>query len=248
MSGCYGYGEGRGRRPAPGKAGKMKILVIEDDQPIAAIIRLGLEGARYTVETAEDGETGLRMAQEGRYSLIILDLMLPRMDGWSLCRALRDRKIGTPILMLTARDGVDERVRGLELGADDYLAKPFHFAELLARVQALTRRDQVHKGRMIRIGDLEIDTTLARVRRAGQEVTLSRREYALLEALAANEGKVLSWSSLADRAIEDGEPGDNVDGVVEMLRWKIDEGREPELITPIGSIGYVLQGPETPGR
>src|SRR5919109_1424127 len=143
----------------------MRILVIEDEPAMAAILQEGLEEARFVVETALDGEEGLRRAIEGDYSLLILDLMLPGRDGLSICRELRERRRTLPILMLTARDAVRDRVRGLEMGADDYLPKPFAFPELLARVQALLRRDRIHKGRTFRISDLEIDTGLERVTR-----------------------------------------------------------------------------------
>src|SRR5262245_43108740 len=146
----------------------MRILLIEDDEVIAERVKAGLEKARYAVEVAPDGETGLEMAQNGPYALLILDLMLPRRDGWSVCEALRRGRDPVPILMLTARDGVEERIRGLEIGADDYLPKPFDFNELLARVRALLRRDKLHKSRVIRIADLEIDTSARRVRRGGR--------------------------------------------------------------------------------
>src|SRR5919198_565395 len=145
----------------------MKILLIEDEPGIAAVIKQGLEEAHYTVEVAEDGSTGLDMALHGAYSLIILDLMLPGIDGWQVCQRLRTRRNPVPILMLTARSTLDDRVRGLEMGADDYLPKPFAFRELKARVQALLRRDRVHKGRILSIADLEIDTGIQRVTRAG---------------------------------------------------------------------------------
>src|SRR5437879_1095332 len=144
----------------------MKILLIEDEAAIAKVVRRGLEQARYVVEVAGDGAQGLERALEGGYGLIILDLMLPGMDGLRICEELRSHRCLTPILMLTARAGVPDRVQGLEVGADDYLTKPFDFAELLARVQALLRRDKIHRARVIRIADLEIDTGLRRVLRA----------------------------------------------------------------------------------
>src|ERR1051325_4109850 len=168
----------------------MKILVIEDESEIADVIRRGLEEARYSVEVAEDGETGLGLALEEPYSLIILDLMLPGLDGWQICHRLLARRSTVPILMLTARDAVDDRVRGLEMGADDYLPKPFVFRELKARVLALLLRDRIHKEKTLQIADMEIDTEAQRVTRAGQEIVLTQREYRLLEALATREGHV----------------------------------------------------------
>jgi DNA-binding response OmpR family regulator len=223
----------------------MKILLIEDNQPIAAVIRLGLRGARYSVDVAEDGVTGLEMALSERYSLVILDVMLPGMDGWSVCAALRERRNAIPILMLTARDAPEDRVRGLDLGADDYLPKPFHFPELLARVHALVRRNQVHRERVIRIEDLEIDTTTGRAARAGRDIPLNNREYALLEALAANEGRVLSCRSLGEwLPDEEGEEGAGMlQTDVEALRQKIDDAHDVKLISTVGGVGYLLEGP-----
>jgi DNA-binding response OmpR family regulator len=223
----------------------MRILLIEDDAPIATVIRRGLEEARFSVDTAHDGNSGLQKALIEPYALIILDLMLPGRDGWSICETLRGRRMTTPILMLTARDAVDDRVRGLELGADDYLPKPFAFPELLARVRALVRRDRVHKGRVIRVADLEIDTSGAVVRRAGQEVTLTRREYTLLEALAANEGRVLTRETILDRVWEDAESYSNtVDVHIGTLRKKIDAGHAQKLIHTVHGTGYMLRRPE----
>ena len=170
----------------------MKILVVEDDPAIARMLRRGLTQAEYQVDLAEDGASGLALAGESLYSLIILDVMLPIKDGWQVCEDLRESGSRVPILMLTARDGVGDRIRGLDLGADDYLPKPFDFGELLARVRALLRRDRVHRTRLIRVGDLVIDTAQHKVTRAGQEIGLSHREYDLLEALASNESRVLS--------------------------------------------------------
>jgi len=223
----------------------MKILLIEDDYPIASLIRLGLKGAHYTVDIAEDGPTGLQMALEGGYALIILDVMLPGQDGWSICGTLRERRNTTPILMLTARDSPEDRVRGLELGADDYLAKPFHFPEFLARVQALLRRNEVQKARVIRVADLEIDTTLGRASRAGRSVPLSRREHVLLEALAAREGEALSLEHLGARLQEhDEETGADLPAEIEALRRKIDGPSDTALISTVDGVGYLLRAPE----
>lgn len=226
----------------------MKILLVEDEKPIALVVKRGLEEARFNVKVAEDGEDGLRLALEESWSLIILDLMLPGRDGWSICRELRSRRITTPILMLTARDAVDDRVKGLELGADDYLPKPFDFKELVARVRALIRRDRVHKGRSIVIGDLEIDTNAGRVWRAGKEITLTRREFSLLEALAANEGRVLTREIIQERVWMDSESYSNtVDVHIGLLRKKIDAGHPVRLIHTVHGLGYSLRTPDGPG-
>ena len=222
----------------------MKILLIEDEEAIAAVVKKGLERAQYQVTVAPDGVAGLEMATEELYSLIVLDLMLPRLDGWGVCRALRERGDPIPILMLTARDAVEDRVIGLSMGADDYLPKPFAFAELLARVQALLRRDRKHKGRRIVIEDLEVDTQLRRVRRAGQEVELSPREYALLEALATHEGQVLTREVILERVWLDEESYSNtVDVCVGTLRKKIDAGHPVKLIQTVHRVGYTLRRP-----
>lgn len=224
----------------------MRILLVEDDETIAELIQAGLEEARFRVEHAADGEKGLQMALAGDYSLIILDLMLPRRDGWSVCEALRAKRMTVPILMLTARDSVQDRVKGLETGADDYLPKPFDFAELIARVRALLRRERVHKSRMIRIADLEIDTSAGQVRRAGAEVHLTPREYQLLEALASNEGRPVSRAEILDRVWMDDESYSNtVDVHITFLRRKIDAQHPVKLIHTVHGIGYMLKGPET---
>jgi two-component system copper resistance phosphate regulon response regulator CusR len=222
----------------------MRILLIEDEAPIAAVIKKGLEEARFSVDVAYDGATGLEKALEEPYALIILDLMLPRRDGWSVCDTLRARRRTTPILMLTARDAVEDRVRGLESGADDYLPKPFDFAELLARVRALLRRDRIHKARLIRVADLEIDTAAMTVKRAGREIPLTSREYALLEALAANEGRVLTRELIQETVWMDYESYSNtVDVHVRMLRKKIDAEHPVKLIHTAHGLGYMLRGP-----
>lgn len=223
----------------------MRILLVEDERPIAAVIRRGLESARFAVEVAEDGETGLARALTGDYELIILDLMLPKRDGWSICTELRSRRVLTPILMLTARDGVEDRVRGLEIGADDYLPKPFEFTELVARVRALLRRDKIHRTQVIRVADLEIDAGAGTVRRDGQEIHLTRREFTLLEALAANEGRVLTREAILDRVWMDEESYSNtVDVHIALLRKKIDAGRDVRLIQTVHGVGYTLRAPE----
>jgi DNA-binding response OmpR family regulator len=224
----------------------MKILLIEDEPEIAAVIRQGLEEARYAVDLAYDGVTGLDLALKGPYSLIILDLMLPGMDGWQVCQRLRARRNAVPILMLTARDALDDRVRGLEMGADDYLPKPFAFRELKARVFALLRRDKIHKGRVLRIGDLEIDTGVQRVSRGGLEILLTQREYQLMEALAIREGQVLTREMIQQYVWRDDESYSNtVDVHISALRKKIDVDHEIRLIHTVHGRGYMLKGPES---
>jgi DNA-binding response OmpR family regulator len=224
----------------------VNILLIEDDAVMAELVQTGLEESGFTVEVARDGTSGLQRALEGESALIILDLMLPGQDGWSICAALRSRRRPVPILMLTARDAVEDRVRGLDAGADDYLPKPFDFAELRARVRALLRRDKVNRTRVIRIADLEIDTASSRVRRAGQEIRLTPREYTLLEALAANEGRVLTRELIQERVWRDDQSyPDTVKVHINALRRKIDAGHEDKLIQTVHGMGYRLQGPET---
>ena len=226
----------------------MRILLVEDDEVIAERIKAGLERARFTVDVAFDGETGLQMARDGPYALLILDLMLPRRDGWSVCEALRLRRNPVPILMLTARGAVEDRIRGLNTGADDYLPKPFDFNELLARVRALLRRDQIHKSRVIQIADLEIDPAARQVRRGGQEIVLTPREFALLEALARNEGRALTRDYILERVWGNDESYSNtVSFHVASLRKKIDAEHAVKLIQTVHGIGYALRGPEGEG-
>lgn len=223
----------------------MRILVVEDDAAIARLVRRGLEQDHFQVDVAQDGQEGYALALERSYGLIVLDLMLPKMDGLQVCEELRAHRCTTPILMLTARDAIEDRVRGLETGADDYLPKPFEFSELLARVRALLRRDRIHKTRMIRIADLEIDTAKRLVTRAGTEIGLSHREYELLEALASHEGQVLTREVIQERIWMDEDSFSNVvDVYVGMLRKKIDAGQPVRLIHTVRGAGYTLRVPE----
>lgn len=223
----------------------MKILLVEDEPGIANMIRRGLEEARYAVDVAADGEAGLDMAIMNNYGLLILDVMLPKKNGFELCAELRAQRIRTPVLMLTARDSVDDRVQGLDTGADDYLPKPFDFKELLARIRALLRRDKVHHTRIIRIADLEIDTAQRRVTRAGVDVGLSHREYELLEALAAHESQVLTREAILERIwMDDDSYSNTVDVYIGMLRKKIDAGQAVKLIQTVRGTGYTLRLPE----
>jgi DNA-binding response OmpR family regulator len=227
----------------------VKILLIEDEVPIANVIRKGLEREHYTVDVAHDGETGLERALAEPYSLILLDVMLPGRDGWSVCQTLRARRDRTPIIMLTARDAVGDRVKGLEMGADDYLPKPFAFPELLARVRAQLRRDGVNRARTIRVRDVEIDTTTRRVTRDDVEVALTPREFTLLESLAVHEGQVLTREVILERVwMDDGGTSSNtVDVYINLLRRKIDSGADHRLIQTVHGVGYVLRRPEPDG-
>lgn len=222
----------------------MKILVIEDERGIADMLQEGLEDANYDVDVAMDGEKGLEMALNETYHLILLDVMLPKRDGWSVCEQLRAHRDRTPILMLTARDTVIDRIRGLDTGADDYLPKPFDFNELLARVRALLRRDKMHRTRVIRVADLEIDVARRLVTRSGQEIALSHREYDLLEALAANEGKVLTREAIQERIWMNEEAYSNTVNVyIGLLRKKIDANYPVKLIHTVHGAGYTLRAP-----
>ncbi len=223
----------------------MRILIVEDEIAIAKAIRRGLEREHFQVEIAEDGSAGLKMALENSYALVILDLMLPGLNGIQVCEAIREHRVSVPILMLTARGTVPDRILGLQTGADDYLPKPFDFFELLARIQALLRRDRVHKARIIKVEDLEIDTVARRVVRSGQEIALSQREYMLLEALAAREGQILSRETIQERVWMDEESYSNVvDVYIGLLRKKIDANHEVKLIQTVRGLGYTIRRPD----
>lgn len=220
----------------------MKVLVVEDDPEISAALRVGFEKVGFVVDIVRDGERALRVALSRATDVIILDLMLPTLDGVTVCERLRSAQVPTPILMLTAKGSLDDRVKGLESGADDYLAKPFEFAELLARVRALLRRDKVNKASRIEIQDLVVDTATRVVTRSGREVELTKREYQLLEALAVRQGQVLSRETIHHSVWNDEFSTSNtIDVHVRRLRQKIDDGFEQKLIHTIFRIGYVLR-------
>ncbi|MCW3098329.1 MAG: hypothetical protein JWL77_3947 [Chthonomonadaceae bacterium] len=224
----------------------MRLLLVEDEAAIACRTRESLEEARYTVDWARDGVEALALAEECEYAAIILDLMLPGVDGWEVCETLRRRRDPTPILMLTARGALEDRIRGFEIGADDYLPKPFALPELRVRVRALIRRAAVHRTRLIRIDDLEIDTEARRVSRSGREIPLTSREYTLLEALARNEGRVLSREYVLERVWNDDESYSNTIAVrIRQLRQKVDDGHAVRLIYAVYGQGYVLRAPES---
>lgn len=228
---------------------EMRILVIEDDVPIADVVRRGLQCAGYSVEWASDGAKGLDLAIENRFAAIILDLMLPKVDGFQVCEHLRKAQIATPILMLTARDSVPDRVQGLESGADDYLVKPFEFPELLARIRALLRRDKVNRGRKVQIGYLVLDVDKRSVTIDGEEVVLKPREYALVEALVLNEGRVLSRVLIQERIWGNEESFSNVVDVhVKRVREKVERPNLPRLIHTVHGIGYTIKSPGSESR
>ena len=228
----------------------MRILYVEDEDEISEIVVMSLERAGYTVEVASDGLEGLERAQEGGWSLLLLDVMLPRLDGIELCRRLRARRDRTPVLMLTARDSVADQVHGLEIGADDYLPKPFALELLLARVRALLRRDGVQKGSVIHIRDLEIDLTFRQLRRAGQDVALTPRQWDLLELLIRQEGRPISRELILRRAWDAEERvGSNmVDVYINHLRKKLDDGAEVKLLKTLHGIGYAFVRPSEGGK
>lgn len=220
------------------------MLLVEDDLVIAEQIARTLERERFRVDTVRDGIAAESRGLDAGYNLIVLDVMLPGTDGWEVCENLRRAKVRTPILMLTARDSVEDRVRGLEGGADDYLAKPFDIRELMARVRALLRREQAQKTGVLSVADLEIDTNARAVRRGGALVKLTRREYDLLEALVRNEGRTLTREAILERVWNNEESLLNtVNFHVASLRKKVDAEFEPKLIQTVHGVGYVVRAP-----
>lgn len=223
----------------------MRILIVEDDHSTAALLQTGLQNAGYTALIATDGLSGLEQARNQTFQLIILDVMLPGIGGIELCRMLRAERITVPILMLTALGTVDDRVRGLDAGADDYLAKPFDFREVLARVRALSRRDSEHKGTIIRIADLEIDTQRHTVSRAGTDITLTLREYELLCAMAQRESHVFTRDAILNRVWAcDATASNVVDVCIRSIRRKVDDDHDAKLIHTIWGVGYCVRRPE----
>jgi len=225
----------------------MKILIVEDEPKMGDYLRQGLTEAGFVTDLVRDGWDGLHRASSGDYDLVVLDVMLPGLDGWQVLEGLRRADHDLPVLFLTARDQVDDRVKGLELGADDYLVKPFAFAELLARVRTLLRRGRTTTEPMtLVVADLEIDLLRRRVIRAGQRIDLTAKEFALLELFMRRRGEVLPRTLIA-ASVWDMNFDSNtnvVDVSVRRLRLKVDEGFEPKLIRTVRGMGYVLDTTE----
>lgn len=226
----------------------MRILLVEDDPTLSQFVAKGLREHSYAVDVATDGDDAVYQAAINPYDAIVLDVMLPKRDGFAVCRELRRRKLAAPVLMLTARDAVSDRVTGLDTGADDYLTKPFDFGELLARLRALLRRGPVLKPTAIRVGDLVLDTHAQRATRDGRPIALTAKEYALLEFLARHAGRVVGRAEISDHVWDDNyDPASNlIESYINRLRRKIDgEGRKPLIHTRRGA-GYIL-APDEPG-
>jgi len=219
---------------------RVRVLIVEDDAALAELLRDGLRAQRIDPTVAGTFAAGVESATAGRYDAIILDVRLPGGTGFDLCADLRRHGITTPVLMLTALDAVDDRVRGLEVGADDYLTKPFAFRELLARLKALTRRRPALAPSSHRVADLEVDLAARQVRRGGRPITLTAKEFALLELFVLHQGQVLDRATITSHVWDDNhDPFANVlEVLVRRLRKKIDDGHEPKLITTLRGSGY----------
>jgi two-component system copper resistance phosphate regulon response regulator CusR len=220
----------------------MRVLLVEDEPDAARLLAKGLRERTFAVDVAAEGEEALYLASINNYDLIILDVMLPLKNGFEVCQELRAAGANVPVLMLTARDDVRDRIAGLDSGADDYLVKPFDFHELLARVRALLRRGQSLQPETIEAGDLRINTRSHAVQRDGQLVALTAKEYALLEYLAHRAGQVVSRAEIADHVWDENfDPFSNlIEVYIQRLRRKVDEGREPKLIRTLRGEGYLL--------
>ncbi len=224
----------------------MKLLIVEDEVKTANFLNKGLSEAGFLVCVAADGEEGMRLIETGAFDLIVLDIMLPAMDGWDVLTRLRGAGLQTPVLILTARDEVQDRVRGLELGADDYLVKPFAFSELLARVRTILRRPPVRESSTLRVADLEMDLAGHKATRAGQRLDLTAREFTLLSLLVRRAGEVLTRTLIAESVWAINFDGDTnvVDVNVRRLRGKVDDPFPRKLLRTVRGVGYVLENPE----
>lgn len=223
----------------------MRVLVIEDEQKMADLLKRGLEEEGMQAEVAYDGETGLKAGREGKFDVVILDVTLPGLDGFAISKELREANVKTPILMVTARDSTEMKVKGLDSGADDYVTKPFAFAELLARIRALIRRaEDVNK---LQIGDLVLDLIHRKVTRGGEEVQLTGKEFNLLEFFMRHPDEILSREVLSEKVWN--ETYDALTNVIDVyinyLRNKVDRNREPKLIHTVRGVGYMLRTPQS---
>ena len=221
----------------------MRILIVEDEKKTASYLKKGLVENGYVVDCAENGEDGLHLATTGDYDLVVLDIMLPERDGWSLIGELRRAGRQTPVLFLTARDSVQDRVKGLELGADDYLVKPFAFSELLARVRSIMRRGPSRQPEVLKIADLELDLVKHKATRAGQRLDLTPKEFALLSLLVRRAGEALSRTLIAEQVWDMNFDSDNnvIDVAIRRLRRKMDDPFPRKLVHTVRGVGYVLE-------
>ena len=228
----------------------MKILIVEDEPKTGEYLRQGLNEAGFVADLAATGSDGLHLALHGEYDLVILDVMLPELDGWQVLASLRRRGLEMPVLFLTARDQVEDRVKGLELGADDYLVKPFSFAELLARVRTILRRGRGSglNSNVLRVDDLELDLLRRRVSRGGRRIDLTAKEFGLLELLMRRQGEVLPRSLIASQVWDMNFDSDTnvIEVAVRRLRLKVDDGQSIKLIQTVRGMGYVLEVPQEP--
>ncbi len=226
----------------------MRILVVEDEKKVASFIKRGLMEELYAVDVAHDGESGLDMAREHDYDCIILDVMLPKKDGYTFVQEFRGTGNTTPVLMLTARGTTQDRVTGLDLGADDYLPKPFHFEELAARVRSLLRRSSTEKSTVLKCGDLSLDTVTHRAYRGDNEIELTTKEYSLLEYLMRNKDRVLSRSLIIQHvwSYSFDTESNIIDVYIKRIRKKIGDDEDPRLIQSIRGVGYTMREPKEP--
>ena len=224
----------------------MKLLIVEDEVKTASFLKRGFSEAGFVVSRAADGADGMSQIQTGSFDLIVLDIMLPALDGWHILKSLRDAGLETPVLVLTARDEVSDRVRGLELGADDYLVKPFAFSELLARVRTILRRPPVREAATLRVADLELDLVGHKATRAGQWLDLTVREFTLLSLLMRHAGEVLTRTLIAESVWNMHSDGETnvVDVNLRRLRAKLDDPFAVKLLRTVRGVGYVLEDPQ----
>ncbi len=224
----------------------MRIILIEDEKHLAHIIKKGLKEAGYSIDVSHDGEEGLYMAENFPADAIILDIMLPEIDGISILENIRKKGIKTPVLLLTAKDTVADKIKGLDAGADDYLTKPFEFGELLARIRSLMRRKTEIKEAVIRVADMEINTASHEVKRGGKFIPISAKEYAVLEYLAYNKNKVITRTDLTEHIYDENSDKQSniVDVYINYLRNKIDKGFKRKLIHTVRGSGYILKDRE----